>query len=368
MPMARKPSPWFRAERNEWCVTVNGQHHRLGEHPADAPIPRKSSRTGKWNAPREIEEAFHKLISDSKSGSKPVSEDAVAVVLDDFLTWTKEHRAPITAARYEEFCQDFIRFEVEDGFQIGRLPVAHLTSGHVTAWLRERPTWGPTTKRNAITAIQRGMNWAVKNRGLDRNPFKGMEKPKGKSRVEVVTPDEFEKLLAAVPDEAFRDLLVVSYDCGGRPFEVKDLEARHCRLAEFRAVIPATEAKGRKHTRIIYFPTERSLEVIRRHCEQYPEGPLFRNRLGNKWTGLAVKCRLEAMDHVLGRRVTHYALRHSFVTRKLVAGVDSHVVAKLAGHQDTKMLDGVYSHVADDFKYMLGQARKDVSPGKGSEA
>ena len=56
-----------------------------------------------------------------------------------------------------------------------------LNPGHVTAWLNSQRTWNSTTKRNAITALQRGFNWAVKNRGLDRNPIRGMEKPEAKT-------------------------------------------------------------------------------------------------------------------------------------------------------------------------------------------
>ncbi len=50
--------------------------------------------------------------------------------------------------------------------------------------------------------------------------------------------------------------------------------------------------------------------------------------------------------------------RHGFVTRSLKAGIDSHTVAKLAGHQDTRMIDKVYSHVSDDSDYMLKQAQR----------
>ena len=66
----------------------------------------------------------------------------------------------------------------------------------------------------------------------------------------------------------------------------------------------------------------------------------------------------EAKQYAKGFR--QYDLRHSFVTRKLQAGVDSHVVAALVGHKDTKMIDTVYSHVADDYKFMLDAARKDI--------
>jgi integrase len=361
--MAKKASPWFWEARGGWYVTLHGKQHRLGEHPEGVPTPEKSQKTGRWNSPQQIDAAFRRLL-DGGQAVEPAGGDTVVEILDDFITWCKEHRAPFTAERYEEFCQDFVTFHPEGGLKLGALSVRNVSSKHVTLWLAARTSWGPTTKRNAITALQRGFNWACKNRGLDRNPIRGMEKPEAKTRTGIVTSDEFETLLKAIPDQRFQDLLIVSYDSGGRPFEVKELEARHCQLDKHRAVIPKDEAKGRKHPRTIYFPTERSLLIIRRLCEKFPEGPLFRNRLARKWTALAVKCRMEDLDHVLGRRVRHYDLRHSFVTRKIVSGVDSHVVAKLAGHRDTKMIDQVYSHVADDYEFMLQQASKDIDQKK----
>ena len=362
--MARKASPWYRAERNEWCVTVDGKHHRLGEHPKGAPPPKKSPRTKQWNAPKEILDAFHQLLTSGEPEPERPDEDAVVCLLDDFITWSKENRAKITALRYEEFCQDFVK-AVVDGAKLGSLPPAKLTSRHVTAWLAQRPAWGPTTKRNAITAIQRGFNWAVKNRGLDRNPIKGMDKPEAHRPKSVVTPDEFEGILEHATGP-FGDLLTVSYDCGARPFEVKDLERRHVDLDKQQAVIPADEAKGRKHTRVFYFPTDRSMEIVKRLCETYPEGPLFRNRLGNKWTGNAVKCTFARLEKKIGKRVKHYDFRRTFITRKIIAGVDSHVVAKLSGHQSTAMIDKHYSAVANDHEYMLRMAAQDITPKKGS--
>lgn len=355
--MARKPSPWYRAERNEWCVHYNGELHRLGSHPEGARTPQRSRRTGKWNTPEAIEEEFFKLIG--QKPTQPVKSDHVIVILDDFILWCRENREDVTAKRYEEFCQSFVQFETGEGLLVGELLVSQLSSKHVTQWLTKYK-WGPTTKRNAITAIQRGFNWAVKNRGLEKNPIHGMEKPQARNRTGLVVPQEFAKLIKAIPDARFRELLTTSYDSGARPFEIKDLEKRHIQTKMQRAVLPKDEAKGRKHPRTIYFPTERTMEIIQRLCEEHPTGPLFRNRLGNKWTGLAVKCRLQKYDHILGRRIRHYDLRHGFITRKLVAGVDSHVVAKLAGHRDTRMIDTVYSHVADDFQFMLREARKDV--------
>jgi integrase len=345
---------------------------------------------------------------------QPVDSGAVAAILDDFLTWTEEHRAAETYDRYMRFTQSFVT-------EYGRIRIGDLNTGHVTAWLNSQVRWNSTTKRNAITALQRGFNWAVENRGLDRNPIHGMEKPEAKRHTAVLTAAEFDEILKRVEDVPFRDLLMVSYDSGSRPQEIKRLEARHVEIDKQRAVIRSEEAKG-GIPRAIYFPTERSLEIIKRLVSDHPTGPLFRNNKGNPWTSFAVKLRFErlqiatglqemakrgvpsavtrdAIDELAARlhktqvnrttgrktpkkpwqlrheakqkliakeakqyakRFRQYDLRHSFVTRKLRAGVDSHIVAALVGHKDTKMIDAVYSHVADDHRFMLAEAKKDL--------
>jgi site-specific recombinase XerD len=55
---------------------------------------------------------------------------------------------------------------------------------------------------------------------------------------------------------------------------------------------------------------------------------------------------------------SQYTLRHTWITSMLKLGVDSHTVAKLAGHANTRMIDKVYSHIADDSAYMLKQAKR----------
>ena len=95
------------------------------------------------------------------------------------------------------------------------------------------------------------------------------------------------------------------------------------------------------------------MAILTRLCGERPAGPLFLNNRGNKWTGDAVKCAFARVELETGKRYCHYMLRHSFITHKLVAGVDSHVVGKLAGHTNTAMIDSVCSHVADDYAYML---------------
>ena len=430
--MARKPSPWWWYAREGWYVNLAGRRERLGPHPEGAPAPKKSPRTGLWNAPRPVEEAFRKLL-DGEAGSAPRAkrslgpdeaqdqdQDRVADVLDDFLAWCSENRDASTTERYRRFLQDFVL-----GGN-GKLPIGSLTSKHVTAWLAARPTWNSTTKRNGIVAVQRALNWACKNRGLEKNPLAGMEKPEARRRSGVVLPADFDYLMGRVKDQAFRDLLAVSWDCGARPQEVKRLEARHFDESRSRAVLPAEEAKGRHRPRTIYFPTERCMEIVRRLSALHPAGPLFRNAKGNAWTAYAVHCRFRSLEVSTGLarmtekgiasevadeavealatkldpvrqqrqtgrpvaktrkellnearrklvaaearkhgvRLSHYQFRRTWITSKLIAGVDSHVVAKLAGHQTTDMIDKHYSQVADDAEFMLREAARKIEPKK----
>lgn len=338
--MGRRNEPWYWEARRKWYIKIDGKRHCLGPDEDEA---QRKFHAIKAKTPAEIEQA-RKLES--------ITEDSVASILDDFLTWTQENRAEQTYKGYRWFCESFCKYHPA-------LTVAELTALHVTVWLNAAETWGSTTKKDAITALNRGLNWAVKNRGLDRNPIHGMEKPRANVRTETITPEEFQEILKHTRDQEFRDLLIASWDVGARPQETKGLEARHVDTEKCRAVLLTQESKGKKTPRVMYFPTERTMEIIRRLVVKHPEGKIFRNTRGNPWTGFAVKCRFAKLEQKIGKRFNQYMFRHTWITRKLIGGVDSHIVAKLSGHQDTGMIDRVYSHAADDYEYMLEQAKKE---------
>src|SRR5262249_2093968 len=61
--MARTAHPWYRKDRAAWFVEIDGKQVRLGEHPLDAPAPRKSATTGLWNAPPAVMKLFGELVA-----------------------------------------------------------------------------------------------------------------------------------------------------------------------------------------------------------------------------------------------------------------------------------------------------------------
>lgn len=330
----RQPKPWFWEARDVWCVYINRQKYVLG--------PDKEAALTE----------FHNLMAKRRKLQRPSPKTSV---LEAFLVWTKENRSEKTWRGYKDFCDSFRDYLSAEQPAVG---IDDLSPVHVTAWLTSKPTWNSTTKRNAITALQRAFNWAGRNMGLDKNPLKGMEKPAARTRTTVITDEEFKAILGAIKDKAFKELLIFSYDCGCRPQESKRLEARHFDLSKNRAVLPAEEAKGKKKARAIYIPTPRALKLVKQAIKDRGEGPIFRNRRGRPWTASAVKCRFAQLEAKLGRRYNQYAFRHTFITRKLIAGVDSHVVAALSGHSSSEMIDKVYSHVAEDHAFMLAAAKR----------
>lgn len=324
--MGRIAKPWWRASCNAYYATVRGVQHNLG--------------TNLKAAQARLKELL------KEPAGQVVPEGSTAAVLDAFLTWAEGNLAPKTFRGYKDYCQSFI-----DDY--GRVPMATIGPKQVTAWLNSKDTWNSTTKRGAVTCLKRAFNWAVTNDGLDRNPIAGMEKPEAKTRTQILTLQEFKAILRATPDREFRRLLRFSWETGCRPFEAKQLEPRHVDLSKSRCVIPAAEAK-KKRTRVVYLPKKAKLIVERLMGNER----LFLNRRGRPWTASAVKLRFVRLEEKLGRRYFQYMFRHAWITRKLKAGTDSHIVGALSGHADTKMIDRVYSHVADDHEFMLSQAER----------
>jgi integrase len=323
--MGRPPKPYFWKARGEWVVTIRGERHRLGPDRAVA------------------QAEFHRLMLTSPMS---VTTDSLAGMLDAFLTWTQQNRSP----RHYEWCRDFCRSFHQF---CPRLLVADATPAHVTRWLQSKTTWNNTTRRGAVTCLKRAFNWAEANLGTP-NPIRHLEKPAAARRiVHKLDQERFVEILRKIPDRNFRKLLLFCWDTGARPQEAKSLTWAHVDLERRRCCFAASESKGHKEPRTIYLPTDRAVRLVQQGIEQER---IFLNSRGRPWTAAAVKCAFARLEERIGVRYTQYDWRHAWITRKLQAGVDSHVVAALAGHSDTKMLETTYSHVKDDSQYMLGQA------------
>ncbi|MDA0834663.1 MAG: tyrosine-type recombinase/integrase [Planctomycetota bacterium] len=387
--MARRPKPWYRKDRRAWFVTIDGTRHNLG--------PDKKA----------AHELFHQLMSQPQKRSVP--SGSVVEIIDTFLEWCSNHRAPDTYEWYRFRLQAFAE-------RYPDLRTAELKPFHVQEWL-DAFNLSTGSKRNYCRAIKRCMRWAHQQGYVDHNPIIHMEQPESGTRDVLVSADEFEKMLALVPNRDFHELLTITWETGCRPQESLHVEARHADFKNSRWVIPPRETKGKALPRVVYL-TDSALAITRRLVLKHPTGKLFRNSNGKAWTTDAVNCAfvrlqirmgkesmrqrgivveneaIEAFSKQLashrvvggktvqktnaeirqeakrkltnrlackfGTKLSLYALRHSWATHALERGVDSLTVAVLMGHKDPSTLARVYQHLSKNPSYLLDEAKRAV--------
>jgi integrase len=334
--MPHFPKPFFREQRGLWYVQIHGKQVNLGGDRNTAVAH------------------YHKLMAEAGRVETPTGKAAsqpVIIIIDEFLDWCQKHRSRDTFRWYKDrlnwFCQSISP----------ELTVDQLKPFHVQQWVDNRGAMASGTQRNLIASVKRAMRWGEEMGHIDRSPLAHMRKPACGRKEQIVTPEEFQKILSVVKDQEFRNLLMVSFECGARPQETLRLEARHVDLANGRWVFPASEAKGGRLPRVVYVPPA-SMQITERLMEAHPVGVLFRNSKGKPWTADAVNCRFGRIQRKLNVRYSLYSLRHSWVNRMLTNGVDGLTVAALAGHADASMLVKHYAHLSQAPTFLREQAKR----------
>ena len=355
--MRHPDGPWYRAARDAWFVKIDGRQRPLGKHPKGAPVPKKSEETGRWNAPKAILEAYHRLMALGPAGLPKHQQITTAHVCDLFLTWSKSQHDDRTFRWYTSFLNSFCNCE-----QIGTLPAADVKPYHVTCWLEAHPRW-KNSRRNAVICVKRAFNWAFGEGLLKENPLRSLRKPPPARRDRVLTAEEWEQLFAAVLDQEFKDFLTAMRETGCRPGEVRKVTAENVNLE--LGVWVLEHHKTRKKTglpRVVYL-TPTMVELCGRLVERWPEGPIFRGhkRRGHRpFSRNGLRCRFRRLRAKLPqlKGVISYTLRHTWITDALERGVPVATVAELAGHKDLKMIQQHYAHLSEKRKHLQDAVRR----------
>lgn len=343
-------------------------------------------------------------------GDAPDESPLVTEVCTQYLAWCSKNRAPRTHEWSEQHVESFLR-----SIEHERLHVTELKPYHVQEWVDSHPGWGANHRRGAITAIKSVFSWAERIGRIAKNPVRGLEKPSAIRREQTLSVEEFERLLARVNEQGFRDVLVFCWETGARVQEVRLIEPKHVNLDRGRVEIPPDKAKGKKRWRIIYMTPEAE-QVVRRLLTLHPSRFLFTNSAGSPWDAGQFNCHFCRLKQQVGREIlagqgrnldpaevqqfaqtlrptksvngliqpksekelirearkklmakataklgVKYALtsfRHSFATRLLEAGVDHLTVSALLGHADGAMLAKVYSHLGAKTDYLREELQR----------
>jgi integrase len=348
--MPHRPEPFYRAPRRTWVLQIGKQQIRLGRDNN----PRKDSE-GNFVPPDDVMRKFHELMArkpEARPAPKVVEKPVLVVeILDEFLDWTLKHREARTAEWYQRHLQEFAS-------AVGRaLKVSDLRPFHITRISDGRDDWSPTTKHGFARAVQRALKWAEDQGLIAVTPLRKVEKPTPESKDVVISEAEYRTILEVVKEPNFRDLLIVAWETGARPRELRIAEARHVDAAHSRLVFPIKKAKGKKRPRVVYLPPN-ALAIVERYRASHPTGPLFRNSDGKPWHRYAINCAFIRLEKKIGRKLHLGAFRHTFGDQALKNDVDPITVANLMGHRNLAMLANTYSHLNQDPEYLLEAAKK----------
>lgn len=190
------------------------------------------------------------------------------------------------------------------------------------------------------------------------NPFAAVKSPKKNEKLpDFLYEDDIDRFLGCFDlsdDMEYRNrtMFEIMYGCGLRVSEVAKLKISDI---DFHNDIITVVGKGSKARIIPFYPVIRDLlqhylKDIRPSLMNGEEHDyVFVNQRGKQLTSRGIEYILDGAvrDHELMMKIHPHALRHSFATHLLAAGVDIRIVQELLGHANLSTTQ-IYTHVSMD--------------------
>jgi integrase len=345
--MARSiEGPWYRASKDGWYVTHEGQSVNL----------RVKGRDKRADALK----AWHRLLTDGTVAGadsevvqvQKAKPETVAELVAAFLDAKRDTVKPST--HYVYAC---LLAHVTDAF--GAKFAAELCPVAFADWMRTR-TLSASSKAGLFGAVATMFRWATAEGVMPANPLANVKRPTKASRgAKAVVPDDVHERLMAVASPELRPLLVLLRETGGRPSELARLTATDVNADANVAILTRHKTDHTGKPRLIFL-TPTALALLLPLMGERPTGPLLRNRRGNPWDKDAIGHALRRTCKRAGVKAIAYGYRHTFATDALAAGVPDATVAALLGHCDTSMIHRHYSHLSSRTRTLqeaLGKVR-----------
>jgi integrase/recombinase XerD len=212
-----------------------------------------------------------------------------------------------------------------------------------------------STVARKLSSLRGYFGFLVAEGHREEDPTERLEAPRrGRPLPEVLTVEEVERVLAAVPVEhelAFRDraMLETLYGAGLRVSELIGLGSRNLLLEE-----GLLRVRGKGDRERIVPVGDRAAEALRRYLRELRPrlergeggGVVFLNQHGRPLSRMGawkiVRRHVDRAD--LEKRVTPHTFRHSFATHLLEGGADLAAVQEMLGHADISTTQ-IYTHV-----------------------
>lgn len=249
-------------------------------------------------------------------------------------------------------------------------PVARCQQHDLLRWLDKRPRWRKNaTKRDALHAVLKAFDLAVKNSLIERSPYHWPEGlPTEDEPRQPLEPAEYRQLLARARPRrqhpqrrgslALRLAVYFLWSTGARPGEMR--AAAWDQVEWANGVLRQRRHKTKRKTgkdRLIPL-NARLLRLLRWLQRRQPDSQfIFLNGDGEPWqAGAWVHHFRRWADRAgLPKGRVSYAARHGFCTQAIELGLGIKQVADVVGHTTTRTVERVYAaHTRQRTSYLRG--------------
>jgi len=291
--------------------------------------------------------------------------DAIAAYKDRKTSILRGEKLPATmknrGIRLREIGQDAIDWYIRTGKKdlrtfsqrmtavmdspLGAKAANDITHEDIDRWINGHDSWSPATRNRYKTTISRAYSLAMKSHKVRTNPARLVDhQDENNERVRWLTPAEEKQLKAAVARRCVDQLpaLVTALHTGMRKSEQFRLTWEMVDLPRRTITLVNTKARSRtRHIRINQTALAALKSIERAESNPFVfQATRYDARLKDpkKWFESCVTEAKIADFH-------WHDLRHTFISRLVMAGVSLPIVQKLAGHSDPKMTSR-YAHLA----------------------
>jgi integrase len=294
-------------------------------------VGRKSDATDLYNVRKGQVIKGEKIPRQKGRGLK------VGDLCDDVLVWYKEQ----ARKSYRSFEQ---RIKIIDRELGGRVAEA-LTVEAIDEWLTGHSEWSAATKNRYKSCLSRAFQLALQRGKVPSNPARLVDpRPEKMTRIRWLKPDEEKRLREAILKLTPKQLpaFEVALHTGMRQGEQFGLKWHSVDFE--RKTIYLAETKNGRHREI---PMNKTCYAALKelHQNQTKDGGVFPSSRYKSSIRDPKKWWLAALESAKVKQFRWHDIRHTFITRLVMKGVDLRTVQELSGHQDLNMLSR-YAHLA----------------------
>ncbi|MBS5800063.1 MAG: site-specific integrase [Clostridiales bacterium] len=323
---------------------------------------------------KEVKEKIRAFTTDLDNYGKPL--DNTSITLSE---WTYKHLftniqptvVPGTFERYMSIYNTHIKASV-----IGDMKVKDIQQMHLQHYFNEKKSLSKSSLKKIYELLNKSFKFAISNNLIRLNPIESVKLPSSEVKTketEILTLDEQKAYMKVLEHHKQGILYLTALYTGMRIGEVLALKWHHIDFDNATISVCETirrvrvyendgasesklitkSPKTQKGYREIPIPKPLLLELKKHKLSSYKSNDklVFCTKTGTPlqytyvWKTHRTLCKKACI-----RPTTIHALRHTFASRSIEAGIDVKTVSELLGHTDTQITWNTYVHSTNDSK------------------